>query len=795
MPLPLPNLDTRRWADLVDEGRALVPRYAPAWTDHNVHDPGITLIELFAYLVEGLLYRANRIPERHRRKFMALAGFLPHPPRPAAGLVQARLITGTTRLDLPAGLILTARTDLGPVGFSLTRDITFLEARLRAVQVFDGVDFTDRTRPALGRVPFPAFGTNPVRPASSDPEPSPAMYLGFDRPLLAGAPVSLAFRLQDSRDGEEDAIRAEAAAQSDCRQPRPEFPCRPCPPEPWCRELVRSDHPSSGPPSPVPNLLHHSARLVWEYRALDHWRALSPEQGEVEDPTRSMTLDGIVQVRVPGFMAPLAVGVLPEQLYWLRCRFVAGEFDDAPVVIGPLENATPVVQQVPCWRRFEVAPGATMNAPPLGQPGPLELSLDDRERITTLGPGPADGRPGIRVLEFSAPTASAPWIVTLALEHPLTGSGEPGQLARLSRPQVAGGQAEIITVESSRWERWDSHPDLDASGPHDRHFSLDAVDGTVRFGDGAKGRVVPDGSLMLARYATTLAAGGNVREGVSWIIDDNLWNRALLASVGQTVATATARLASLQNPISARSGANQETLESVERRAAESLWAHERLVQLLPAVEPVTLDQTDRNAVRSRPAPARATTIADYERLAIDVPGTRVRRARAWANLDPDFSCFDASGTVTVVIVPALPCGRPQPGRGLLRAVRRFLERRRVLGTRLVVTGPEYLTVEVRARVRAYRNADPALVQHRIEAGLREFLDPLGGGPAGLGWPFGRDVFRSEIMTVIDGVAGVDHVLECTMTGNNTVAVCDNLCVPPSWLVASGAHAIEVERL
>ena len=44
------------------------------WTDHNVHDPGITLIELFAWLIEQLIYRANRIPDRHLRKFLALAG-------------------------------------------------------------------------------------------------------------------------------------------------------------------------------------------------------------------------------------------------------------------------------------------------------------------------------------------------------------------------------------------------------------------------------------------------------------------------------------------------------------------------------------------------------------------------------------------------------------------------------------------------------------------------------------------------------------------------------------------------
>ena len=68
MPLPLPSLDTRRWSDLVAEGRALIPRYAPTWTDHNVHDPGIMLVELFAWIVEQLIYRANRIPIRHRLK-------------------------------------------------------------------------------------------------------------------------------------------------------------------------------------------------------------------------------------------------------------------------------------------------------------------------------------------------------------------------------------------------------------------------------------------------------------------------------------------------------------------------------------------------------------------------------------------------------------------------------------------------------------------------------------------------------------------------------------------------------
>ena len=77
MPLPLPNLDTRRWADLVEEGQALIPQHAPEWTDHNAHDPGITLMELLAWLVEQDIFRLNQIPRRHVRKFLALAGYYP----------------------------------------------------------------------------------------------------------------------------------------------------------------------------------------------------------------------------------------------------------------------------------------------------------------------------------------------------------------------------------------------------------------------------------------------------------------------------------------------------------------------------------------------------------------------------------------------------------------------------------------------------------------------------------------------------------------------------------------------
>ncbi len=72
MPLTLPNLDDRRFDDLVEEARTLIPALAPEWTDHNDADPGITLIELFAYLSELMMYRANRITATDTLAFVRL---------------------------------------------------------------------------------------------------------------------------------------------------------------------------------------------------------------------------------------------------------------------------------------------------------------------------------------------------------------------------------------------------------------------------------------------------------------------------------------------------------------------------------------------------------------------------------------------------------------------------------------------------------------------------------------------------------------------------------------------------
>jgi len=82
-----PNLFERRYDDLVEIGRSRLPSEAPAWTDQNAHDPGITLIELLAWVGEAQLYSLAHTRRDERQAYAALMGIEPHGPRPARGLI------------------------------------------------------------------------------------------------------------------------------------------------------------------------------------------------------------------------------------------------------------------------------------------------------------------------------------------------------------------------------------------------------------------------------------------------------------------------------------------------------------------------------------------------------------------------------------------------------------------------------------------------------------------------------------------------------------------------------------
>jgi len=94
--LQVPNLDDRSFDQLESEAIGLIPRQFPAWTDHNRSDPGVTLTELFAFLVEAAIYQLDRVPERSLERFAELVGVT----RATGEPIEATLRRALEALDL-----------------------------------------------------------------------------------------------------------------------------------------------------------------------------------------------------------------------------------------------------------------------------------------------------------------------------------------------------------------------------------------------------------------------------------------------------------------------------------------------------------------------------------------------------------------------------------------------------------------------------------------------------------------------------------------------------------------------
>ncbi len=771
MPLPLPNLDTRRWADLVDEGRALIPRYAPGWTDHNAHDPGIALIELLAYFVEQEIYRVNRVPPAHRRRFLALAGFPVRAPQPAV-VPLAFSSTSGMATEIPAGFTVAAGAPgegACPALFRTRERLTALPIVIISVQSWAGGALRNHTRAWSSGEPFAPWGDDPSVTASGD---GPSLVVGFDAVPQLAAPVRLWIGLAGGRSGqehrgrilEEDAARLEACRPPDFGQGR-------------CNEERPEGTPVGAPAMPR----HHGAAATWEYvGAGGRWTPLT-----VGDETRALSLDGFVSFAAPGDWAMSEVG--GASAWFVRCRLESGRPDIAPTLSGLAVNVVAAEQAMAVRSTLEIVAGASCPVAADLSPGTrtrLAPRFDGLGRVTAMTVTADNRWPEVFVLGYLAASADAPGQLRCTLAFLGTASGLPGQ------PFVAEGapisRVSLYSLREGEADAWESRADLDAAGAGERAVAFDGTTGVLTTGDGLHGALIRRASAVVATYDRTDGAGGNRARGASWYVpgaDDEI-NRALVPGGFDLLAASL----TITNPGPAEGGAVDD-IAGAASRASESLWAHERLIEIAGAR--ATLDQLQTEAVIERAAPSRAATLLDFERVTREVPGTAISRVRAWGGIDPRYACVRAAGTVTVVVMPHLPLGRPEPTAGLLAGVSQWLQRRRTLGTRLVVVGPEYVEVAVRATLRARPGARAERLVLSARVALDTFLDPVRGGPEGRGWPFGRDVYRTEVLQVLDNLPEVDHVvaLELFTAGGEG---CGNVCVGTIALVTPGTHEIEV---
>ncbi len=615
MALETPRLDDRTFADIVEEARRRIPLYCPEWTDHNLSDPGITLIELFAWMTDILLYRLNRVPDKHFIKFMELLGMRLREAEPARTPVTFWLAAPQpTDINIPGGTeVATTRTETAPaIVFSTDADLRIHVPTLHSVmssrrEQGGGRSFKSQnlTRLAVGFEGFAVF--------SNPPQPGDALYLGFNEDLsnhILGI--------------EMDVETAEGAGID---------PSNP----PYVWEVIGAEEPQP-----------------WIEAEID------------SDTTLGFNVAGLVRLHLPHMRRAT---VDKQAGYWLRCR------------LDPAEGV----------RSYRVSPQVRrLVAASWG--GTVDATHAAAVRNEILGR--SDGSPGQRFFLENTPV-----------------------LPRLP------GENLMARFEDGREERWTEVRDFAGSKEDDRHYTLDSSTGEVRLGpalpqrDGSVrcyGAVPPKGATLVMRaYRHGGGRIGNVAAGALNVLKSGL-----------------PYVDRVSNRRDAHGGLDAENLEDAKLRVPGHL--------------------------RSL---GRAVTAADFEYLAREAAPGLVSRVFC---LQPPMTNL---GEIKVLAIPRVP--RPEgyispdslalPD-DLRNRIRAYLDERRLLSTQLDVLAPAYQWVRTRVRLRVSAHADPDRVRAAVEARLFAFLNPVIGGPDGHGWPFGRDLYISDVMAALLTVPGVDFI-------------------------------------
>lgn len=464
MPLTPPAIDDRPFQDLVRDTLARVPVHTPEWTQLGESDPGVTLVELFAFLTESLLYRANRVPEASRFKFLRLLGLPLGAAQPARGLAVLRSDRPEPRADtLPAGSELRA----GEIAFRTQNTIDVLPVEARAYVKF-------RVTPSDNDKAYYSL----LYSAAEEDDADLTMY--ETRVLDARAAVDLArdtvdgalwLALLHGKDADPDAVRAQLAGRTLALGLQPYVEDTP---------KVLGTSGAGGADQP--------GRLVrYEMPALAATTTVDDRRRAAWRVRDARTLDdvlagpGVVEVPLP----PAA-----ELDTWRDLDPLEAGVGDFP----PAIDDSAVADRVLTWLR--VVPSASARARFLWA-GVNAVRVEQRVPVTNELLGEGDGRPD-QVFKLARPGV-VPGSVRLDVLH----ANERKRWQPIDDLMAAGPEVNERDPQRA--------PGQVATDPRPAEvFMVDAEAGVLRFGDGLRGRRPPAGARLVAHYEICDGVRGNV---------------------------------------------------------------------------------------------------------------------------------------------------------------------------------------------------------------------------------------------------------------------------------------------
>jgi hypothetical protein len=836
--LPIPDLDNKGFAQFVEEARKLIPGYSSEWTDHNLSDPGITLIDLFAWLSEIELYRMNLVTERHRLKYLKLLGIKPQPAKQArVYLTFTSNEKNTEEKIFVKGTRVWTKINDKELNFQLEEDITVVPAKLEKIIVngrTSGIyDRSHSNSDEKGDLFFAPFG-NEIQKGC-------AMYLGFVFNSKTDLDISLdnlslmcylyeKDLLEIKQYETEKAYKIEKTGVkwefwTDCPQDgttEKAYKWRTLVPQDETegfrksgkilfKELVRWKDSKE-----IPELGY----IISDDKNTCFWIRCVVEDALYEYPPRieSLRLNTVSAVHgltVKDDNSEIISNGLPGQIFKLR---------ETPVVDNTLKLS--IEEEWAEVRNFEMS-------------GPFDrhFILDREKREIKFGNGkkgmiPPKGST-IHLMKYSI-ASSKEWV----------SKGSKGQIFKLNETPSSRLPFKLLVNE----DEWIEVDYLEGSGESDKHFILDRENREIKFGNGTTGLIPPKDSIIkilkysINEYEKWISEGlpGQFFElkkisptpelTFKLLVEDDKWTEVndfegskpsdkhfVLdkekgeIKLGDGLMGLVPSQGSIIGVLEYMTGGGEEgnlmpgRSWEIKENFDGSLKEIENYLASTGGMEAQTIEEAIEDFCRDLKTPYTAVTLQDFEQLAMSTPGLRISRAKAVPGYKPkpkpdDIELEESKGSVTVVIIPYTPLDilkiPPEPSEEFKKAICIHLDKHRILGTDIHVISPAYVRVNVNATVVPMDTfRDDSQIRDKVLKKLNDFLHPIKGGVDEKGWPIGRSIYLSDVYNLIENIEGVNYVLRLSISGDqNAFTDANGNLILKTRLssVYSGVHNVEI---
>ena len=703
MPLEIPKIDDRNYRQILSEALARIPVHNPEWTNYNDSDPGITLIQLFSFMTENLLYRSNLIPERNRIKFLKLLRIPMQPAAAATGIVTFSNLKGPLETE-------TLTPDLevlaGQVPFRTIEgiDVLPIEAKVYYKKTIPDEEISTETQQLYHQL-YAGFqeqgsASRPRFYRTQELEPPvtstglPVVDLGSSTDTVDGSLwVALLCRSNSTPAKTREKIADKVLTLG----------IMPALSKAEARVLPAGSISSRS----QTELMFHIPNPEKKPPRSDAYRLL-----EVSASGNVLTEPGVIHLSLPGASKlKLWEGLEPLE---------AGSGDFPPSL-----EETDIQDRLITWVRIRVRDKETNSSNNANGSG--------SSRGGSSGPG---GRKA-RISWVGMNAARVQQLAHVFLENPGPGTGEPDQTITLVNTPVIIDSVNL-TVNGEKWTLVDdlitadsevpvrqprSQPTepLPASDPEKaKVFTIDRESGEIRFGDGLHGARPPEGAFILVDYSYGGGTAGNV--GIGAIKK----SPALFNGIKVT------------NEIPTWGGDEPESIKDAEKNISAYLRHRDRLVS------------TD-----------------DFKVIAMRTPGIDPGRVEVLPlfHPDPNLQTGLSEGVVTLMVIPAgdsLHPYTPEPDQLFLDAVCDYLNPRRLVTSEIHVRGPEYVPIWVSIGIDVVPGINIPPVREAVKQEIKQFLSALKGGFDKKGWPLEKSIEKLEIWakaTQVQGVSKVNQVL------------------------------------